>query len=174
MKFIDGRKWIHAMGFVSPTVLIKQIERTKYKLNIKFTLSFWNFSNEWDSRVVNNLEDSYGQEWVIFDSYFRAFQRLVITYRHIPIERFSNTHAKQLSLPQLVCIFYRKNEKSVVGDRCFFHSHFHFSDRAMGKSYHFQDPSEFNCSTRNGQLVFERWSSFWDTFSRFSFQYARC
>ena len=66
------------------------------------------YSSEWDSRAINNVKDSYGQEWVRFRLIFSLYAISIVDalsytkFRLTPIEKFSNTHAIRLTLSQSV------------------------------------------------------------------------
>jgi len=53
----------------------------------------------WESREVNDLEDSYGQEWVrTFYISFLQLQNLLFFFRHMNIENNLNLHVILLFL----------------------------------------------------------------------------
>lgn len=60
----------------------------------------------WDSKAVNDLTDSYGQEWVRSTNYsyqlnFNSERNSALSCRHIVTVKHSNTLAIPLSLYQL-------------------------------------------------------------------------
>lgn len=65
-------------------------------------LKLFGIRKMWDSKAVNDLTDSYGQEWVrFFDVFCGEVLLKLILFRHTAIVRHSNTHATQLSSFQL-------------------------------------------------------------------------
>jgi magnesium-transporting ATPase (P-type) len=55
----------------------------------------------WESKTLNDLEDSYGQEWVIIDIFKSRSLIYFLSFRHINNVKHLNTHVIQLFLSLL-------------------------------------------------------------------------